>query len=370
MQLRLILAFLVMLTYCYTTQLESAFISPPAFHNPAWNEKEDLSHFIEPMQEGKIIYTCPMREYLESKGKVAKFNNEVHYGIIQHNDLFIAVVLKPKFDNEASAAYAEKIAYDIYENVIAPNTHNHFIPVTVVRLFTDGRLASCQYFVETQNSEDMWNAEFRTQVFSHTDHKLIQELAVFNAVFNNWDRHPGNYLATFRDGSFHFASIDNESIENTGILIKWGQRAYIPLLFSEKEESQIEKEIFISNDLSLEQFTSLLLQYGFPFEREAKKIYNNLLQRGQNSRHCYISHGMFMIQFHEGNNEAFPLPKPPYPSYLVELYKNLTEETLLPYYQPLIKLDPERFRNRVSQVLQRRDLWFAEMEQQTAERGN
>src|SRR5580700_10784378 len=214
--------------------LSGSFV-PETFKNPVWDPQEDFSFFLTCMEQGDLVYSCPMKEFLEGHNKVARFNNEVHYGILRYKQTDVAVVYKPKESCDASSAYAEAIAYDIYEKAIFPYTGHHFVPPTIVRNMQDERIASVQFFVETGRDEDMWNDGFREQVLNNLPHDTIQELAVFNAVFNDWDRHPGNFLANLRDGTFYLATIDNESIENRGILDQWGERAFIPTLFTKDE---------------------------------------------------------------------------------------------------------------------------------------
>lgn len=344
---KLALTFLLVVFYSYGTSCK----------NPVWDECQDLSYVLESLNHGELIYTCPMREFLEQRNKQATFNNEVHYGILKYQDNFVAVALKPKAGDEISSIFAEKIAYDIYEALIAPHTGHHFIPPTTVRLFSDGRLASCQYFVETEDHEDMWKEEFRAAVFQHVPHEHVQEMALFNAIFNNWDRHPGNYMATFREGVFHLASIDNEAIENKSILTEWGKRSYIPILFTDDVRAQIDQEIYFDKECSLEDFKSLVASYGFTIVPRVKSIYNNLFQRGDQQRAIYISKGMLLIKYHEGNKAAFPLPQGPYSSKLIEVYRNINSEQLEDLFAPLINQDL-RFKERVNEVLMRRDLFL------------
>jgi hypothetical protein len=224
---------------------ETTYFISDNFRNVAWDEKKDFSAVLDCMINGTLIYTCGMREFLERKGKTARFNNEVHYGILKYENFYMAVAYKPKELSDVSAAYAEKVAYDIYERAIAPHTGNHFIPPTVIRIMSDGRVASYQFFVETEDQEDMWNPAFRETVFKTVSHEVVQEMAVFNTVFNDWDRHPGNYLATLRENRYHLASIDNESIENKGWLLQWGQRSYIPVFFTDDCRANIQKEFWV-----------------------------------------------------------------------------------------------------------------------------
>lgn len=329
------------------------------FKNPLWNMSEKISHCTEWMEKGEIIYTYPMRDFLNDKHKVARFNNEVHYGIIQYQNNFVAVVLKPKDEDDKSAAIAEKVAYDIYEALISPYTGHHFIPPTIVRTFIDGRVASCQYFVETDDLEDMWNESYRTHVFQYTPHDIIQELAIFNAVFNDWDRHPGNYLGTFSTGIYQLANIDNESIENKGILAGWGQRNYIAILFTEDSKADIDQEFHLQQDISLEEFKSFLINHGFEEVPRMTSIYNNLFSRGRNEVHSYyIRQGILFIRYHHGNNAAYPLPKAPYPNLLIETYAKLNKQLLQQCLSPLIELNSDRFSHCISDILDRRDIFL------------
>lgn len=337
---------------------ETPFI-PENFKNPAWDEKKDLSAILDCMRKGDLIYTCEMRTFLERRHKTATFNNEVHYGILKQENFHVAVVYKPKEASDVSAAYAEKVAYDIYETVIAPHTGHHFIPPTVVRTMSDGRVASCQFFVETDDEEDMWNPAFREKVFKTLPHEVVQEIAVFVSVFNDWDRHPGNDLATWREDRFHLALIDNESIENRGWLPGWGERTYVPVFFTEDPRANIQKELHLSKEITLPDFKSLLADHGFKEVPRMRVIFNNLVNRGDGKRVCLISNNALLVCFHQGNEKAFPLPKGPYPQALIEIYRRLNKESLDACFQPLVKLDPERFSTRVSDILLRRDMFLS-----------
>ncbi|NNM42969.1 MAG: hypothetical protein HKM07_01325 [Chlamydiae bacterium] len=331
---------------------------PRGFINPEWSERGDYSSVLPCMEKGELVYSCDMRTFLNERKKTARFNNEVHYGILHYQDTYVAVAYKPKTRDDVSAAYAEKVAYDIYERVIAPHTGNHFIPPTTVRTMPDGRVASCQFFVETKHNEDMWNPEFRESVFKNASHERVLEMSVFNAVFNSWDRHPGNYLATQREGVFYLASIDNEGVENKGFLRGWGERSYIPIAFSEDEHANIVKTLELPSDLTLESFSSALAEYGFLEVPRVKAVFNNVINRANGNRICLISYGTLSVCFHNENPAAFPLPKPPYSQTLLEIYQNLNRTTIEDCFKPLIKLDPERFGTRVSDIFSRRDLFL------------
>lgn len=338
---------------------ETACFIPHQFKNPAWNEKKDFSVILSCMTYGKLVYTCEMREFLTRKNKTATFNNEVHYGILQHENSYVAIAYKPKEPSNISAAYAEKVAYDVYERTIATHTGNHFIPPTIVRTMPDGRVASCQFFVETADDEDMWNPITRETVFKSAPHDVVQELSVFNTVFNDWDRHPGNFLAPWREGCFHFASIDNESIENKGFLPVWGQRNYIPVFFTDDNRATAHKELHLPKDITLADFSSLLSENGFQEIPRIKNIFNNLANRGDGNRICLIKSGALSVCFHQGNESAFPLPKAPYPDVLVETYRHLDRAILDECFHPLVALDPDRFGTRVSDILSRRDMFLS-----------
>lgn len=64
-------------------QLDSSFI-PDNFRNAPWDEAVDFAYTLKSMQQGTLIHSCEMRHFLELRNKRATFNNEVHYGIIQH----------------------------------------------------------------------------------------------------------------------------------------------------------------------------------------------------------------------------------------------------------------------------------------------
>ncbi|MGH7806911.1 MAG: hypothetical protein ACRENT_02360 [Thermodesulfobacteriota bacterium] len=314
------------------------------------------------MQNGDLVYSLPMRTFLGGKNKTAQFNNEVHYGILKYKNSYVAVVYKPKEGSDISAAYAEKVAYDIYEKAIAPYTGNHVIPPTIVRAMPDGRVASCQFFVETGDQEDMWNSVFREAVFTSTS-ESIQEMAVYNTIFNNWDNHPGNYLATWREGCFHLASIDNEAIENKGYLPEWGERNYVPVFFTNDDRASVQKELRLPKDITLADFNALLLEHGFKEVPRIKTIFNNLVDRGDSHRICLIANGVFWVRFHQGNQEAFPSPKGPYSQILIETYRRLDRAILGECFRPLVELDPERFSTRVSDILARRDMFLNSLQQ-------
>ncbi len=334
------------------------FFIPETFINPPWDERGDYSAILTCLHQGELIYSYPMREFLERHHKTARFNNEVHYGILLHRGSHIAIVYKPKEGDEISAAYAEMVAYETYERTIAPYTGNHLIPPTVVRTMPDRRMASCQFFVETHDMEDMWDPIFRKEIFRDSPPELIEEMAVFNSVFNNWDRHPGNYLATRNKGRVHLTSIDNESIENKGWLQKWGERSYIPVAFTDNHAAQIEKILELQKTTTLEDFKTLLLKYGFKDERRIDFHFNNLMDRGaENDRACLIKNGCFAIRFHHGNPSAFPLPKGPYSQSLIDAYRHLNREILEECFRPLVALDP-RFGTRIDDILIRRDLFL------------
>ena len=329
--------------------------------NPLWDERKDLSALLTPLREGQLIYSCPMREFLEKRNKIARYNNEVHYGILQHGNIRVAVVYKPKEEDHLSAAYAESLAYEVYEKWIAVYTGNHLIPPTVVRTMPDGRVASCQFFVETEDTEDMWNLLFREEIFKDASSEVMTEMAVYNSVFNNWDRHPGNYLATRREGRIHLASIDNESIENKGWLEKWGERSYVPIAFTEDAAAQIEKNLEIRETMTLEEFKGLLLEQGFKDVPRVDFHYNNLMNRGKNdhgSPLLKIKDNCLAIRFHQGNPSAFPLPRGPYSQTLLDAYRHLDRTGLEEDFQSLTALDPKRFQSRASDILTRRDLFL------------
>ncbi len=333
-------------------------IDPTRFTNPQWSEREDYSSALPCMEKGEVIYSCDMNTFLEGREKTARFNNEVHYGILHYQGTYVAVVYKPKNEDDTSAAYAEKVAYDIYEKVIAPHTGNHFIPPTTVRTMPDGRIASCQFFVETKNHEDMWNPEFRESVFRNVSPERVQELSVFNAVFNNWDRHPGNYLATQREGKFYLASIDNEGVENKGFLRKWGERSYIPIAFSEDDLANTVKTLVLPSDISLESFSSTLAENGFLEVPRIKAVFNNVINRANGNRTCLINYGTLSVCFHNDNPSAFPLPKPPYSQVLLKIYQDLDRSIIEDCFRPLVELDPVRFGTRVSDIFFRRDMFL------------
>jgi hypothetical protein len=337
---------------------EGPFI-PENFRNPLWDDRRDYSAVLECMQKGDLIYTCEMKVFLERKNKEAKFNNEVHYGILKHGNSYVAIAYKPKGPSDISSAHAEKVAYDVYEKAIAPHTGHHFVPPTIVRTMPDGRETCCQFFVETDDQEDMWKYEFRERVFAKASPEVVQEIALFNAVFNDWDCHPGNYLATQREGHLYFARIDNESIENKGWLLKWGDRSYIPAFFSDDARAQVQKEIHLAQDITLDGFKSIVLEHGFAEVPRIRVIFNNLCQRGEGNRVCLIRDGVLSVCYHQGNQSAFPLPKAPYSPVLVDTYRRLTKEVLDPCFQPLVQLDPKRFGTRVADILQRRDMFLS-----------
>lgn len=331
---------------------------PTEFKNPAWDESKDYAATLECMEKGSLVYSCDMRDFLSLKGKKARFHNEVHYGILRYENSYVAIAYKPKKTSEISAAYAEKVAYDISEKLLAPFTGRHIVPPTIVRKMPDGRIASCQFFVETCNEEDMWNEEFRNQVFERASQDVIQEMSIYNAVFNNWDRHPGNYLATQRDGCFYLASIDNEAIENKGILLNWGERSYIPVFFTEDSRASKRKEIKFSKDITLSEFKVTLGDHGFKEVPRMKNIFNKLVARGDSSRSLVIDEGVAAIAYHQGNLTAFPLPTGPYSQNLIKAYSRLNKQSLDECYRPLVELDPDRFGNRVFDVLARRDMFL------------
>jgi hypothetical protein len=204
----------------------------------------------------------------------------------------------------------------------------------------------------------MWNPAFRETVFKTAPHDVIQEMSVFNAVFNDWDRHPGNFLATYRDDRFHFASIDNESIENKGFLPVWGQRSYVPVFFTDDSRATTHKELQLPKDITLAEFSLLLSENGFQEIPRIKTIFNNLINRGDGHRTCLIKNGALSFRFHQGNESAFPLPKAPYSEVLVNTYRHLDRAILDECFQPLVALDPDRFGTRVSDILSRRDMFL------------
>lgn len=341
-----------------TSPIENRALDVQTFKNSPWDESKDHSHLIRSLQEGSLVYSCSMRDFLKAKNKTAIFNNEVQYGILEYQNSYIAVVYKPKDVSDAASAYAEKIAYDVYERTIAPYTGHHVIPPTVVRTMSDGKIASFQFFVETDDSEDMWNSDFRSHIFSAASKDLIQEMSVFNGVFNNWDRHPGNYLATEREGRIYLASIDNEGIENRAFLPRWGERSYIPSLFTEDPRSNVEKEIFLPSNITFVEFKDLLAEYGFKETPRMRNIYNNTVDRGGHPS-ISINKGALMIRYHQGNTGAFPLPKKGSNSTLLLAYAHMNKEVLDECFHPLVQLDPERFISRTSSILARRDMFLA-----------
>ncbi|MES2198731.1 MAG: hypothetical protein V4489_00990 [Chlamydiota bacterium] len=337
---------------------------PEGFKNPEWDESKDYKEALPCMEKGVLVYTCNMRDFLEKKGKKATFNNEVHYGILEYENSYIAVAYKPKKDSDITAAYAEKVAYDLYERLIAPHTGHHIVPPTIVREMPDGRLSSLHFFVETRDEEDMWNPDFRKTVFATASKDAVQETSIYNAVFNDWDRHPGNYLATQRNGHFYLASIDNESIENKGLLLKWGERSYIPVFFTGDIRAKPQKELKFPEDITLVDFTSILSEHGFQKVPTIKNVFNNLIARGDSNRSLVIGNGIASIAYHQGNSAAFPLPQEPYNPLLIKIYSDLDKATLDECFHPLVQLDPDRFGKRTSEILARRDMFLAASENQ------
>lgn len=339
--------------------VHAPYVEPPVVQNPEWDESTDYSYIIDSLQNGNLVYSCPMRDFLVRKGKKDVFQNEVHYGILQYENSYVAVVYKPKVGEDVSAAWAEQVAYDVYRETIYPYTGRNVIPPTVVRTMPDGRVASFQFYVETDDREDMWDPGFRERVFSEVPEDLIQEMAVFNSIFNNWDRHPGNYLATKRGGHFYLASIDNESIENRGFLPKWRERSYIPSMFTDDPRAQIQKEVNLPQ-VSQEEFGNFVAEYGFRRNGPGfMKVFRNAMERGGGATPLAVHNGALMIRYHDKNAGAFPLPRGEATETLYRAYAALDEATLDRIFRPLVELDPERFGSRVTDILQRRDMFLA-----------
>lgn len=321
------------------------------FENDRWDSSIDLSNYIPILTRGKIVHAQDMRTYLEERGKIAKFSNEVLFVILESDNRFVAAVCKPKSEEQKSAAIAESIAYTLWEECFAPFTHLHAIPPTVVRQLPDGKWASIQYFVKTGNEEDLWRPDYRKTTFETCDTDAVNQISVFNTLFNDWDCHPGNYLATLNEGRVHLARIDNESIENKGRILKWGERPYIPVLFSEDPIAIPRIEIDLKPDLLLESFIELVESFGFE-KFGSTRIYPYAVDE-KNRSSLLVESGILWLRFHQNNPGAFPLPKPPYHPILLEALYELNEQSLNRIYAPLIECDPDRFSGRVADVLER-----------------
>jgi hypothetical protein len=117
-------------------------------------------------------------------------------------------------------------------------------------------------------------------------------------------------------------------------------------------------EFCLPIDITLEKFNSFLFEFGFKEVPRIKVIFNNLVNRADNNRACFISDGTLSICFHQGNESAFPLPKKPYSPVLIETYRRLNRQILDDCFQPLVELNPQRFGTRVSDILLRRDMFL------------
>ncbi len=140
-----------------------------------------------------------MRDYLESHGKIADFENQVYLAVLESG---LKAVFKP--DLEFHDMYAEVAAYKASQWM-----KSSLVPPTVLKQFKKQK-GSLQFFVET----DLETSSPETQkiMLKALDQKTLEDIDVFYFLFGQWDRGPSNMLFVPFNSSYFVALIDNKGI--------------------------------------------------------------------------------------------------------------------------------------------------------------
>lgn len=328
--------------------------------NEPWNPARLFSEgFCESMRTESIIFQCPMEEVLEAKECISNFRNEVYAAVTEGGIKFVAKP-KAKGSHGECFALAEELAYKINSMCIAPYTNLHLIPPTVVRVMPDGRVASCQYYVETGKEEDLLAYWYWQKFFNEANPEHIKAMSVFHSVFGVWDKHYGNYLGTAQSKTMLPADIDNESMESRTFLPAWGERSFVQIASTRDQRANVLRQRVRLEQGTVEEFGEKAREFGFRYGDDffASTMASMSQFRDSGRSEFMVDKGDLFVRFHETTDCMFPLPEGPYPEALVEAYRKLDEGLLHKLFAPLRALDSENYRYHVPEIMERRDLFL------------
>lgn len=308
--------------------------------NPPWDQTQDYSNLLLTIRDSPASGSEPMGPYLERIGKTARFNGEV-YVVELDNRLKVAF----KTCEDVECAHAEALASRL-SDWFHSRIGRHYIPPTVVRTFEFGnqsKVGACSYFVETDL--DLWKPDQFKQAMTELDPIDQANGSALIYLMSQWDNHPGNWLAPIDGGTKkrRVVLIDNEGLVNysTG---EYGERPWVSVAFSEKTPRDLVVDYSISEQTTEEQFATQIAGYGFDLpQRRITAIYNNLVNRGEQSRELMISCSRLLIKHHQNNPNAFPNYTPILPQDTIEAMRSLTIFDLQQMGSDLIETDPKRF---------------------------
>lgn len=339
-----------------------ASLTFPIISNLAWDSTKDLSSFAKALREGDERKSYPMRAYLESENRVAKFNGQVFVKeLYTREKSLLKVAFKAYEVDDLDGAYAEEFAYKFSQRLFH-HIKRSYIPPTIVRTFNSGAnelIGSCSYYIESDL--DLWNKNDFDHAMANLDAADKANCASIIFFLSQWDNHPGNWLAPQDlQGQLRPVLIDNEGLVNytEG---HYKDRPWVAVAFSEKVDATIREEYTLSEHATEEEFTRKLQSYGFTLpDRRITTIYNNLTQRGEQNRTIKFGQQRVMIQYHQNNPCAFPNYTKTLPQETIEFYKSLDISTLTKLGENLIACNPSRFDPRkgsdfFQKMLKRRD---------------
>lgn len=317
---------------------------------------KDLQTKIEAqLQDSEISDLYPMRAFLKSVGKEARFNNEVYIVLFTNG---LKAVLKPKTEEDQESVLGEVIAYKCAQHLASSLPSFYcLIPPTVVRTY-GGFKGSLQWYVESPY--DLWRPEDHAEAFKKLNPYVSNLASLFLFIFGQWDRHPGNYLVTTSSETTEendVALIDNEGIINCQIVL--GHQHPFVRIGYEKDTSLLDSGPHTLKEASLEDVHQVF-KGTVPLSR-LQSLHKTFFEKsdaqdGSKVLTYLFKNGFPWIQYHGTNPKAYPLAA----CFSLEdqrAYDTFTLANLKDLFSPLMHRNVKRFSEEfLSHILERRKI--------------
>lgn len=187
----------------------SSYVLP--FSQPSFTLGFDFEGIERALKESPVVHMQNLREV--KKGTL--YATHSIYLVTLANGLKGVL----KMANDRAESYAEVAAYKA-----ARFLGLSIVPPTVLR-WDEDTFGSLQFYIESEfNFPD--DHEGTREVFSLISPEIWSEAALFTFLMGQYDFHIGNILATYVQGSYHLALIDNETIARCQ-QVQWGEDPFV-----------------------------------------------------------------------------------------------------------------------------------------------